>query len=313
METVAAAVRRVERQGQDLDEAVELYEHVYNSGDIHIGRAAEEGFRYRYRLTADDHLAVGSSSVDAHRWGTIEPDHHYSVAWAVNPGMLIDTRGVPFELQVGVPAMYPEREFGFDLQSGGHHFVRFEGDFLEEVAAARRGEAAGPLVLTRTPDPEAIARLRAVLLDAAPGLFDVGTEGSVRAMLDTTVAEAVIDVFDAAPRSGHVAAGRITMRLAQEYLVEHAAEPLTMTQVAREIGVGARTLQAAFRQFSDTTPLRFLRDVRLHRVRAMLRDGDPRTTSVADAAGAWGFHHAGRFAAAYVAAYGERPSDTLRR
>jgi AraC-like DNA-binding protein len=57
----------------------------------------------------------------------------------------------------------------------------------------------------------------------------------------------------------------------------------------------------------------FLRLRRLHSARRRLLAADPTDMSVADSAYQEGFYHLGRFANAYRAAFGERPSQTLRR
>jgi transcriptional regulator GlxA family with amidase domain len=60
----------------------------------------------------------------------------------------------------------------------------------------------------------------------------------------------------------------------------HAAEPLTVEDVAEAVGIGVRALQQGFRRYLDTTPTNYLRDVWFRRVRAELAASDPTTTSV---------------------------------
>jgi AraC-like DNA-binding protein len=89
--------------------------------------------------------------------------------------------------------------------------------------------------------------------------------------------------------------------------------PLPVTTVARMVGVSARTLQYGFRQHVGLTPTAYARQVRLARAQRDLREADPQRETVAAVAHRWGFAHLGRFAAAYRDAYGETPSQTLRR
>ncbi|MFC0863470.1 AraC family transcriptional regulator [Sphaerimonospora cavernae] len=103
------------------------------------------------------------------------------------------------------------------------------------------------------------------------------------------------------------------VKRAMELIEAHAAEPLTVEDIAEAVGVGARALQEGFRRHLDTTPMAYLRDVRLDRVRAELTAGVPGTTTVTDVAYAWGFMHLGRFSLAYRKRFGETPSETLRR
>jgi AraC-like DNA-binding protein len=104
------------------------------------------------------------------------------------------------------------------------------------------------------------------------------------------------------------------VRRAVEVIEARAAEPLTVADVAGAVGTGVRSLQHGFRVHLATTPMAYLRRIRLERVRAELLAAAPDTElSVTDAAFRWGFVHPGRFAQAYRAAYGEPPSVTLRR
>ncbi|MGW4686533.1 helix-turn-helix domain-containing protein [Streptomyces sp. NPDC004244] len=75
-----------------------------------------------------------------------------------------------------------------------------------------------------------------------------------------------------------------------------------------------RALQYAFARRAATTPLAYLRRVRLAPVHAELTAAAPADggVTVTEVAARWGFTHAGRFAAAYRNAYGASPSQTLR-
>ncbi|MFI5833378.1 helix-turn-helix transcriptional regulator [Micromonospora sp. NPDC051300] len=103
------------------------------------------------------------------------------------------------------------------------------------------------------------------------------------------------------------------VRRARAYLDEHAAEPVTVAQVAAACGVGARALQAAFQRHVGQSPLTYLRQVRLARAHRDLTAADPAEgATVAATARRWGWANPGRFAAAYREEYGRQPSETLR-
>lgn len=99
------------------------------------------------------------------------------------------------------------------------------------------------------------------------------------------------------------------LRRAMELIAD--GPPLTSAELARRVGVAERTLYAAFRRRFGLSPAAYGRRLRLERVRdALLAGGDGVTvTAVAER---HGFHHPGRFAAAYRARFGELPSATLR-
>ena len=102
------------------------------------------------------------------------------------------------------------------------------------------------------------------------------------------------------------------IRFAVELINAHAAEPLTVEDIAEAVGVSERSLQDGFRRFLGTTPMNYVREVRLRSVRAELESADPTRTNVTDTALRWGFLHLGRFSVQYRERFGESPSDTLR-
>jgi AraC-like DNA-binding protein len=84
-------------------------------------------------------------------------------------------------------------------------------------------------------------------------------------------------------------------------------EPYTVGDLARAAGVSARRLQETFREYVGTTPMAYLRSVRLDRVHEELHAG---SAGVAETAHRWGFTHLGRFASAYREKFGVLPSAT---
>ncbi|WP_063760013.1 AraC family transcriptional regulator [Streptomyces sclerotialus] len=90
------------------------------------------------------------------------------------------------------------------------------------------------------------------------------------------------------------------------------AHPFTLRELARLAGVAPRSLQAGFQQHLETTPMAYLRRLRLERAHRDLACHGP-AGSVTEIAGRWGFTHLGRFAAAYRARYGVLPSQAHRR
>ena len=107
--------------------------------------------------------------------------------------------------------------------------------------------------------------------------------------------------------------GSAVVRQARAFIESHADQPLTVADIATHVGIGTRGLQQAFHRSLGTTPMQYLRLVRVRHVHRDLRDADPATTTVAAVAARWGFLHQGRFAALYRSRYGVAPADTLRR
>ncbi len=98
---------------------------------------------------------------------------------------------------------------------------------------------------------------------------------------------------------------------ALEWLKPRLSEPLRLDDLARAAGVPARTLETHFGHYLGTTPLGWVRQVRLAHARRQLLKGDD--ASITGIALASGFSQLGRFAGQYRAAYGELPSQTRSR
>lgn len=98
-----------------------------------------------------------------------------------------------------------------------------------------------------------------------------------------------------------------------ELIESDPAAPLTLSDMARVAGTSVRSVQAAFTEHLDMSPMTYLRHLRLARAHDDLQaavPGDGQT--VTDIALRWGFSHVPRFAAAYRDRYGVAPSQTLR-
>jgi len=103
------------------------------------------------------------------------------------------------------------------------------------------------------------------------------------------------------------------LRRAMSFCDEHADQPISVGDIAAAARVSVRTLQDAFRTHVQTTPLGYLRRVRLDRAHrdllAAAENGEQVT--VTDVALRWGFLHLSRFAQLYRDTYGHVPSESL--
>ncbi|HZM36412.1 MAG TPA: AraC family transcriptional regulator [Burkholderiales bacterium] len=100
------------------------------------------------------------------------------------------------------------------------------------------------------------------------------------------------------------------VRRAVEFLHANANRPLTLGELVRASGVAGRTLLKHFKDAHGVSPMRYLRNYRLQRVREDLRREPGR--SVSEIALRWGFAHLGRFAQQYRQRFGEPPSAARR-
>jgi AraC-like DNA-binding protein len=99
---------------------------------------------------------------------------------------------------------------------------------------------------------------------------------------------------------------------AVELLRGRPEHPWTAAELASAVSLSVRSLQEGFRRALDTTPMTYLRRVRLERVHEELVAASPGMLGVTEVAMRWGFVHLGRFATSYREAYGELPSETAR-
>jgi len=104
-----------------------------------------------------------------------------------------------------------------------------------------------------------------------------------------------------------------TIRLAVAFIEERARDDIGIADIAAAAFVTTRAVQLAFRRYLGTTPMRYLRQVRLERAHDQLLSADPDRSTVTAVAADWRFANPSRFTAYYRAAYGVPPTHTLRQ
>lgn len=104
----------------------------------------------------------------------------------------------------------------------------------------------------------------------------------------------------------------VLLERAMNYIDANAGHDITLGDIAGFVHVTPRAVQYMFRRHLDTTPLQYLRRLRLHYAHQDLVGGDRTQTTVTEIASRWGFAHTGRFAVAYRETYGQSPHTTLR-
>lgn len=99
----------------------------------------------------------------------------------------------------------------------------------------------------------------------------------------------------------------------EHYIEEHAHEAITIVDMAEHAGVSSRSLFTGFRRYRNTSPMHYLKEVRLRCVREELERQTLGTVTVTTVAYRWGFSHLGHFTTDYKRRFGESPSETLSR
>ena len=184
--------------------------------------------------------------------------------------------------------------------TGTESRVRFDGVLPVSTAAGRRWRS-----LIRYVSREA---------EAADSLL---ASTIVQAEMARLVAGAALttfrnSAFGAPPQRGVTPPVPAAVCRAISFIEANAHLPITSADIAEAARVTPRALQYGFRRHFDSSPIAYLRRVRLASVHRELRDADPASgATAAQIARSWGFVHLGHFAAYYRQAYGQSPRDTL--
>jgi AraC-like DNA-binding protein len=103
------------------------------------------------------------------------------------------------------------------------------------------------------------------------------------------------------------------VRRVERYIEDHVDDDIGLSDLAGVASVSARALQMGFRRFRHSTPMAYLRAIRMELARSQLAGAGERNGSVAQVANELELGNLGRFARDYRARFGESPSDTFRR
>jgi len=184
------------------------------------------------------------------------------------------------------PTVPVEFEPDVDLDTPFGRALQFQIEYLVDLA--ERGGPASEL------SPAAAATLR----ESIVGLLLTGQRHNLSDAINRS-----------APQRDMLPA---VFRRARESLEAHAAEPLDLEQLARQSGIGVRSLQLGFKRHFGVSISGVLQDIRLQQLNARLSKAGP-GERVIDIAFDLGFTHLSRMASVYRAKFGESPSVTLRK
>ncbi|MEU0542672.1 helix-turn-helix domain-containing protein [Nocardia sp. NPDC005978] len=165
------------------------------------------------------------------------------------------------------------------------------------------------------PDLDAVAVVRAVIAHQH-SIESMTTSLGLTEQSAAYVAACVDAVLPGDPTPAEIlaAVGQAAepVRRAVAYMSDNLREEVDVADIAAAGNVSIRALQLAFRHEFDTTPMAYLRDMRMNAAHAELENRSPGDGStVSEVAMGWGFPHPGRFAVAYRVRYGRAPHTTL--
>ncbi|WP_333755007.1 helix-turn-helix transcriptional regulator [Streptomyces sp. IBSBF 3352] len=291
-----------------------------------IGSTTPESSRARIRRDAGASVSVDELDLDFEMTYSVAPLGRICLC-VVHEGTVRDHvfQGVRDDFGPGDVVMFapPDLPYAGRICEARYNITMLDPGLLDQVAAGSGRTLLEPVRLTghRPHTPAAAERLRQTIIymrDHVLGDPAAATEPLVVSAGTQLLAASVLAAF---PNNAHtdptaqdrVDAHSATLRRAIAYIDDHAHEPITVADIAAAAHVTIRTLQYAFRRHLDTTPLGYVRQVRLsHAHRDLLAAAPGDDTSVGAIAARWGFPHPGRFASLYRDMYGISPSHTLR-
>jgi AraC-like DNA-binding protein len=210
-------------------------------------------------------------------------------------------------------------EFAFD---GDFQQVvwRVSKDFLRKKLASLTEEplsaeiAFNPTLDMNRPKAQLLTKLLGCTLHAAET-----AQGEAAGIVVGELEQAMISTFLAVADHRYrgqlegraAAAAPWQVRRAEAYIAAHWDKPLEIETVADVTGASVRSIFRAFKQSRGYTPFEFAKRLRLSHARRMLEtESGGSVTSVCFACG---FSDLGRFSKDFAQAFGERPSDVLKR
>lgn len=321
--THEAGVTRFAIRTRDPELANQLISDTYA---IHHPQASGAQERFRFSLTS---AAAGSIATDrmVHSMSTrtaVEPVRYLTASFLTRGRLAIHRGREEQRFGPGDVALYPYGagfEARWDTMDLG--LLRVDFDKIAHLASQSADIRTERFkFLSMRPVSPAMARywrdLTALMHRELAKPQPTIAEPLVLAQAEAMLAAAVLVVFPnisltaaTQPRSGHV--GPAALRRAVAYIDAHAGQPITLADIALSAGLGERALHQAFVRHHDTTPMRYLRQVRLELAHRELQAADPgRGDTVGKIALRWGFAKRGPFTESYRHAYGVNPSDTLR-
>ena len=192
---------------------------------------------------------------------------------------------------------------------------------LDEVATPGPGAAAVRLLDHRPVTSAAGLRLRYAVDHVERQVFGEAATLECPLVVATASRYLAACVLAAYPNTGLAEvtsadrndARSAVVRRAVEYIETYAGMNISPADIAAAAHITVRGLQYAFRRHLGTTPMAYVRRVRLDRAHRDLLAADPAAGDTVTAiATRWGFLHQGRFADTYRRAYGRTPGRTLR-
>ena len=288
-----------------------------------VDRRADYDFRFEGVVLGA--LALGVAHINSGlEIGTADLEDCYYVNYSACGSMSARHRRSTVDVTPGHGAVYhPVGPVAMTTSDEyGSYAVRIDRDAVNEAMESQLGHPVPPDPVLdphldlRSATGRRWDRLVRLLCDEARSTPSVLSHPMIAAPLHDAVVAGFVhatshrwrDALERPARSW----SRTPVRRAVDAIRHDPTQPFTPTSLARLAGASPRTLHDGFRRHLDTTPMAYLRAVRLERAHTELRGSEPGGTTVAEVAHRWGFGHLSRFSQAYRHTYGRPPGATLR-
>jgi AraC-like DNA-binding protein len=322
-DSAARPVQRSEFSSRDEGEVEEFIRQMYIGNHTRFVAVNEEA---RFTATVAE---VGGIAADRIRttvdyWAMTEPFSYFFFIALHHGRMHVKSGRDELRLAAGNALFYPMHvplDVGvFDTAA---RVLRLPAARLAAAAEESAGiDPAGLRFESVTPVTRAMGQHWLALMDLASNALladdSVMAHPVLAEELTRTVAVTALHTFPNTAMNAPYEPGPgwvppATVRRAADFMQAHAEQPLTLNEVAAEAGVTGRALQYAFRRYYGTTPIGYLRRIRLERADAELRAATPDSgVQVGAVARKWGWASPSQFSLAYQERFGVRPSHTLK-
>lgn len=219
-------------------------------------------------------------------------------------------------------AAQPEQSYTVSIYNAQIEFAVIDPALVRDVASSTDGNSSGPVRFTGYGAVSAQAaqswkRTYAYVHDQVKATSSAADQPLVGGMAKRLLVAAALTTFPNNAVTGPATADRrdastVVLRRAAAFIDEHAGHDISAGDIAAAAQVSMRALQLAFRRRLGTTPMSYLRRVRLEHAHDELLATDAAGTTVTAVASRWGFASPSRFTAYYRAIFGTLPSQTLQ-
>ncbi len=99
----------------------------------------------------------------------------------------------------------------------------------------------------------------------------------------------------------------LALRKATEFVFDHLQDHISLSELCKEGAVSERTLEYAFKETYQVSPIEYIKSIKLNKVRSELHNSEGQM--IFTIAAKYGFWHMGQFAADFKKQFGVLPSD----